>query len=317
MTPGTPLESPVAAYGRALALAAATDPSFAVLDVDAPDRSSLGEFQRRWASRYERLAHTGAAAVRSAAERCPPAGSVFVSGPVESVVAASYASIRQDVCGPRLRVRIVATASGLDDRGPAAPLPFLEDIGLVRALPGVAVAVPADGPSAEAATRAALAADGPVYLRLAREAGPVVSDGTFRFGHAPALRDGSDLTVVAVGGMVPPALRLAEELRGVGVACRVLDFASVKPFDEPTLLRAARDTGAILVAEEHSVVNGVGSLVASATAENYPVPVRRLGIPDIQTEPGDPRSLRDRYGLSADRLRDEAWELLRVRGKVE
>ena len=97
----------------------------------------------------------------------------------------------------------------------------------------------------------------------------------------------------------------------------MLDFASVKPFDEPALLRAARDTGAILVLEEHSVLTGVGALVAATTSENYPVPVRRLGIPDLFPESVDPGAPLDRYGLSAERVRDEAWELLRARGKVQ
>ncbi|MCI4360778.1 MAG: transketolase family protein, partial [Thermoplasmata archaeon] len=122
---------------------------------------------------------------------------------------------------------------------------------------------------------------------------------------------------VAVGAMVARALDVAEELHRVGVEARVLDLASVKPFDQKALLKAARETGAILTMEEHSVLTGVGSLVAAATSENYPVPVRRLGVPDLFGESGDPWTLMDRYGLSKERALEEAWDLLKMRGKVQ
>jgi transketolase len=179
------------------------------------------------------------------------------------------------------------------------------------------VIVPADAPTTRAATFAVAERDGPAYVRLTRENLPTVTDGSFQIGKAAELRSGSDLTIVAVGALVARALEVAEELAKVGVSTRVLDFASVKPFDEPALLRAARETGALLVLEEHSVLTGVGALVASTTSENYPVPVRRVGVPDVFGESGEPWALLDRYGMSKERIRNEAWELLRLRGKVQ
>ena len=178
------------------------------------------------------------------------------------------------------------------------------------------VIVPADAPTTKAATLALAGRPGPAYLRLAEGSVPTVTDGTFEVGRAPELRAGGDLAIVAVGAMVALALAVARELAEVGVSVRVLDFASVKPFDEPALLRAARDTGAVLVLEEHSTVTGVGVLVTATVAENYPVPVRRVGVPDLFGESGAPEELFERYGLSAERIRDEAWELLKSRGKV-
>jgi transketolase len=179
------------------------------------------------------------------------------------------------------------------------------------------VIVPADAPTTRTATLLVHDRPGPAYLRLTREDLPTVGEVGFEVGKARELRAGTDLTIVAVGSLVARGLAVAEELSRVGISTRVLDFASVKPFDEPALLRAARDTGAILVLEEHTVLTGVGALVASTTSENYPVPVRRVGVPDVFGESGDPWALLDRYGMSTERIRDEAWELLRARGKVQ
>jgi len=179
------------------------------------------------------------------------------------------------------------------------------------------VIVPADAPTTRAATRAVAERNGPAYVRLTRENLPVVTDGSFQIGKAAELRSGSDLTIVAVGALLARGLQVAEELARVGISTRVLDLASVKPFDEPALLRAARDTGAILVLEEHSVLTGVGALVASTTSENYPVPVRRVGVPDVFGESGEPWALLDRFGMSKEHILEEAWELLRLRGKVQ
>jgi transketolase len=194
---------------------------------------------------------------------------------------------------------------------------MLEDIGLMRGLPGMTVLVPADAPSTRAATLAIVEFDGPCYVRLTRENLPTVTDGDLRIGRANEIRAGGDLTIIAVGAMVARALDVAEELHRIGIETRVIDLASVKPFDEKAILRAARDTGAILTMEEHTALTGIGALVASATSENYPVPVRRVGVPDLFGESGEPWTLLDHYGLSKDRALEEAFDLLRLRGKVQ
>jgi transketolase len=317
MTGARKLESLCDAYVRTLVALGESDPKLVVLEADPPGSARASQFGERFRERYFRAAPEDPALMSVAAGLSEGDRTVFASGPAVVVVGQSYDAVRRSVCVPRANVKIVATRAGLlDGRVRDAP-PMLEDIGLMRGLPGMTVIVPADAPTAEAATRAVAEREGPAYLRLTGVDLPTVTDGTFRLGRAATLRDGTDLTVVAVGAMVARALELAEDLAAVGVSTRVLDFASVKPFDEPTLLRAARDTGAILVAEEHSVTTGVGALVASATAENYPVPVRRVGVPDVFGEPGDPWVLLDRYGLSLARMREEAWELLRGRGKFE
>jgi transketolase len=242
---------------------------------------------------------------------------VFAAGPVAELVGRSYFEIRESICREARNVKLVSTDAGLPNAPTSPSSPIFEDIGLLRALPGMTVVVPGDGPTAAAATRAVAEFAGPAYVRLAPGALPTLTDGNFRVGRAAVLAEGTDLTIVAIGALLRTALDLAGELGKVGVSVRVLDFASVKPFDEKALLRAARETGAILTMEEHSVLTGVGALVASATAEEAPVPVRRVGLPDVFAETfsaGDPR---DQLGLSKERCLEEAWTLLRARGKVQ
>ena len=194
---------------------------------------------------------------------------------------------------------------------------MMEDIGLMRGLPGMTVIVPGDAPTTRSAIRAVAGFRGPAYVRLASGDFPTVTDGAFAIGRANELRVGSDLTIVAIGTLLAPALAVADELRRVGISARVLDLASVKPVDVPALLRAARETGAMLVLEEHTVETGIGALVAATTSENYPVPVRRVGVPDVFAPIDDSRSGLDPLGLSISRIMDEAWELLELRGKVQ
>ena len=241
---------------------------------------------------------------------------VFASGPLAVVAGTEYGVVRTEVAPSRASVKIVARDGGLTGVGARDRL-LLEDVGVMRGIPGMTVVVPADAPTTEAATHALATRDGPAYLRLAADERPTVTDGSFRLGTAAELRAGSDLTVVALGAMVERALTIAAEFRQVGVSVRVLDLASVKPFDEAAVLRAARDTGALLTAEEHGLPTGIGTLIAAVTAENYPVPVRRVGVPDVFAGPDDGGDPFDRLGLSLARMRDEAWELLRQRGKVQ
>ena len=237
----------------------------------------------------------------------------FVSIPAQGA-AEAYGPIRDLVAYARRNVKVVARFPW-----PALPTeeggaPAVEDVGLMRGIPGMTVVVPADAPTARSAIRAVAGIEGPAYVRLAEGDHPVLTDGSFALGRIGTLRDGSDLTIVAAGPILGAVLALTDELQQVGIAVRVLDCASVKPIDAPALLRAARETGALVVVEEHTVETGLGELVAAIVAENVAVPVRRVAVPDLfAAPPGGHGSL----GPAADRLRDEAWELLRLRGKVQ
>ncbi len=310
MSGASPPHSLWQAFDAAITGLGAAGPAPGVLLVDRPASDYIPTFR---AAHSDRVWASGGATdgwAAQAAERADADHPVFVLTSAGRAAGSSYRAIRDALTRPGAPVVIVA-----DEREPEGP-PFLEDVGILRALPGLVVAVPADGPSVGSAVPALNALHGPAYLRLCSRPLLDVTDGSFAVGRAAERRAGTDLTIVAVGALLERALTVADELARVGVATRVLDFASVKPFDEPSLLRAARDTGALLVAEEHTIPTGVGALVAATTAENYPVPVRTVGVPDLYVtmEGGDDPLAR--YGLGVERLRDEAWELLRLRGKV-
>ncbi len=305
------------AYGKALVELGERDANTVVLDADLSGSTRTALFGQKFPTRFFNVGVMEPTMMSIAAGLSLTGRTVFASTFAVFAAGQAYNAVRQSICYNRANVKIVATHGGLLVGPDGGTHQILEDIGLMRGLPGMTVIVPADAPSTRAATFAVAGIEGPAYVRLTRENLPVVTDGTLVVGHAQELRAGSDLTIVALGAMVARALDVAEELGRVGVSVRVLDLASVKPFDEAAILRAARDTGALLVLEEHTVLTGVGALVASTTAENYPVPVRRVGVPDVFGESGEPWALLDHFGLSRERVLEEAWELLRQRGKVQ
>ncbi len=304
------------AYGAALLELGARDPRLVVLDADLSAATGTRQFAEQYPERAFDLGVTDAATMAIAAGLSLDGRTTFVGTNAVFAAGEAYNFVRQSVCFNGANVKIVGVPSGLLPGPDGATVQMLEDVGLLRGLPGMTVVVPADAPSARAATLALAERPGPAYLRLSSVPLPTVTDGSFVVGRAAELRAGSDLTIVAVGALVHRALAAADDLSRVGLSVRVLDFASVKPFDEPAVLRAARDTGALLVLEEHTVLTGIGALVAATTAENEPVPVRRVGVPDVFGESGAGPELWDHRGLSVERIRDEAWELLKSRGKV-
>ncbi|MGA8276367.1 MAG: transketolase C-terminal domain-containing protein [Thermoplasmata archaeon] len=316
MTDARRSESLWEAYGKTLVELGEIDPNVVALAFEPPGTNAADPFRERFPARYFKLEAATPAAILTAAGHAREGHSVYASTTAAFAAGTAYHSVRESLCAHRVNVKIVADEGGSTAGGQPETHPFLEDVGIMRGLPGMTVIVPADAPSTRGAILALHVHPGPAYVRLTRGVLPTVTDGSFEVGRASELRAGKDLTIVAVGALVARALEVARTLAEVGISTRVLDFASVKPFDEPALLRAARDTGAILVLEEHTVLTGVGALVASTTSENYPVPVRRVGVPDLFVESVDPQERLDRYGLGPERIRDEAWELLRLRGRV-
>ncbi len=317
MTSPVRSESLLDAYGQTLLELGEQNPAIVVFNAHAAAPTGAEPFGRKFPERFHSAVGSPSEMMARAAERATDGGTAFASASAILAAGDAYLAVRQSVCARRANVKIVANHGGPIDPDPDGVRPFVEDVALMRGLPGMTVVVPADAPTTRSAIRAIADRAGPAYVRLSRADLPTVTDGRFAIGKAAELRTGDDLTIVAVGGMLARGLEVAEELGRSGLSVRLLDFASVKPFDEPALLRAARDTGAILVLEEQSVLTGVGAIVASTTSENYPVPVRRIGVPDLFGDTADPSSLLDRYGMSIDRIRDEAWELLRARGKVQ
>jgi transketolase len=220
--------------------------------------------------------------------------------------------VRQSICYPRQNVKLMAHYGGLSS-GPEGPThQAIEDLGVMRALPNMTVVVPADAAEVRSALRAVVAYDGPVFFRMCRNALPKVYDTppVFTIGKGSVLRQGGDVTIVANGVMVANALDAAEELAGAGISARVLAMPTLKPFDAGLVAQAARETGAIVAAEEHNIYGGLASAVAEALALHAPAPMERVGIQDTFAESGDYFELLKKYGLDTPDIVRAAHKVL-------
>lgn len=216
----------------------------------------------------------------------------------------AYDQIRMSIAFPGMNVKMVGTHAGISigEDGPSQM--GIEDVSLACSLPGVVVMVTADAVSTKAATRAMLEHEGPVYLRLGR---PGVSEiytdsDSFEIGKANTVREGDDVTIIANGLMVAGAIDAATKLAEEGVSARVIDMHTIKPLDTDAIAKAARETGAIVVAEEHLAHGGLGSAVSMAVSQIDPVPMAFVNVGDCFAESGDPQGLLDKYGLTADAI---------------
>ncbi|MCI4348944.1 MAG: transketolase family protein [Thermoplasmata archaeon] len=309
------LESLRDAYDRALVELAESNTNIVAVDADYLRPAPENPFRDRFPERFIDVSADDPSTVVTSARLAGDGKRVFARALALHAASHGYHAVRASVCEPKADVKIVADPGAAPGSVGPAGHAMVEDLGLMRGLPGMTVVAPADAPETAGVVRALGGFHGPAYLRFGSESLPVVTDGMFEIGKASELRPGADLTLIAVGRPVARAVEASTELARVGIGARVLDFASIKPYDAKALFRAARETGAILTLEDHSVLSGLGALVASATAEEYPVPVRRMGAPDLfPSKPITPGT--DPFGLSLERCLEEAYELLRARGKV-
>ena len=222
-----------------------------------------------------------------------------------------FDQIRVNIAQPHLNVKIVATHAGIITGEDGISAHGIEDVALMCALPGFNVVVPADSVETERAVRVAAETDGPFYIRLSRAATPVVHEDGCRFtlGKAEQMRDGNDAAIIACGIMVAKALEAAEALAEEGVHCRVLNMHTVQPLDAEAVTRAARETGAIVTAEEHLLSGALGSLVSQAVAGAHPVPVEMVGLRGY-AESGTAQELLTKYGLTAEEVQRAARRAL-------
>jgi transketolase len=224
----------------------------------------------------------------------------------------AYDQVRNTVCYSELDVKLAPTHSGITVGPDGGSHQMLEDIALMRVLPGMRVLVPADYYAACEALRVAAVTPGPFYIRLGRAAIPAVYDESFRFdiGKAYVVREGSDVTLAACGVMVERALAAADLLAGDGVSAEVIDVATVKPIDADAIVESASKTGAVVACEEHSIIGGLGSAVAEVLGENVPVPFARVGVRDVFGTSGEPEELMAHFGLTAHHVAEAARGVL-------
>jgi transketolase len=224
----------------------------------------------------------------------------------------AYDQVRNTVCYSLLDVKLAPTHSGITVGPDGGSHQMLEDLALMRVLPGMTVLVPADYNSAKAALRVAALTPGPFYIRLGRVGAPDVYPEGFEFevGRAHVLREGTDVTLAACGIEVAEALKAADALALEGVSAEVIDVATVKPLDVETLVASVSKTGRIVTCEEHSVLGGMGSAVSEVLSEACPVPTRRVGVADTFGTSGEPAELMEHFGLTAPHIMAAARELL-------
>lgn len=298
------MESQRSYFAKALIDLGRRNPNVVVVGADTTESIKSLEFGRAFP---DRLINVGIAEpnMMSIAAGLAAAGkiafaatySVFGTGHVYNV-------IRQNVAYTKLNVKIFCSHAGLTVGPDGATHQMNEDLALMRGLPNMIVLVPVDGPETAKCVFAAADHPGPVYCRFSRTNFPTLTteSSPFAIGRASVLRDGGDVSILACGIMVSRALQAADELARVGVRARVVNMSTLKPLDAGAVEAAARDTGGIVTAEEHTIVHGLGAAVASAAAERYPVPMEFVGVRDVFGESGEAFELLEKYGLTAAKI---------------
>ena len=297
------------AFGRALEAFGAEHPEVVVVDADVSNSTRTEWFGKKHPDRFFNIGIAESNLVGIAGGLASCGKTPVIASFACFVMCNAYDQLRMSVAYPHLNVKVVGSHAGISIGEDGASQMGIEDVSLACSLPGFVVIVPADEASCKVATRAMLKHQGPVYLRVGRPEVPTVyteADPPFTIGKANTLRPGRDVTIVANGLMVAPALDAAEALAGEGVQARVLDVHTVKPIDRDALHAAARETDALVVAEEHLAHGGLGSVVAMAVAELHPAPIRYVNLGDQFGESGAPEALLEKYGLTAARVADAA-----------
>ena len=299
------------AYGAALAELGKTNPNVVALDADLAGSTKSAVFGEVFPERFFDMGIAEADMVGTAAGLATCGKIPFASSFSVFVTGRAFEQIRNSVCNASLNVKIVGSHAGPSCGADGSSHQAVEDIAIMRSLPNMCVVVPADDVEAYAATMALAEHEGPCYLRVARLASPTIhgDDYEFELGKGDLLRNGSDVTIVACGMMVPRALEAAEHLDLEGIAAQVVNMATIKPIDEDLLVRCAQQTGKVITIEEGSVVGGLGTACAEVLSEKCPVPVRRIGMPDVFGTSGEGNELLDYFGLNAGRIIEVAHEL--------
>ena len=305
------------AYGEELVKLAEEYPELVVLDADLSSATMTKAFSKAYPERFFNMGIAEADMMGFAAGLAACGKKPFANSFAMFSAGRAWEQVRNSIAYPHLNVKCVGSHGGLSVGEDGATHQCVEDLALMSAIPGMVVVNPCDGPEMRRAVKALLDYDGPAYLRLGRMAVESVTDETqgyeFTLGKAAMLRDGADVTLAATGLMVQRALAAAEMLAAKGVSARVLDFHTIKPLDTEAVLAAARETGCIVTSEEHSVIGGLGSAVASVCAENCPVPVVRHGVMDEFGRSGKALEVLEAYGLTAEVMVEKAMQALALK----
>ena len=301
-TTAPPLAATREAYGPALVKLAEAGHDIVALDADLSASTGGNKLAGSFPDRWFTVGAAEANMISIAAGLASTGKTVYAASFAVFMPGHCFDQIRVHIAQQRMNVKLIASHGGISVGEDGASAQAIEDLALMTSLPGMNVVVPCDAVEADAMICRAAEDKEPWYIRLGRPKLPVVytAGSPFELGRADQLRDGSDITLIACGLMVEPALRAADQLSAEGVSARVLNMATIKPLDEEAVIRAAADTGAIVCAEEHNIIGGLGSGVARTLALHRPTPMEQVGINDTFGQSGPWQALLDEYGLTAE-----------------
>jgi len=293
------------AYGDALCEIGA-DEDIVVFDADLSICTMTCGFAEKYPERFFNSGIAEANMTGMSAGMAATGKTVFCNSFAMFSAGRAYDQVRNSICYPHLNVKVVGTHAGLSVGEDGATHQCVEDLSLMRTIPGMTVVCPCDANETKAAVKAIAAYKGPCYLRLGRAAVENVTDSvpgySFKLGKGSLLKDGSDVTVIATGLMVQVALEAEKKLEQLGINARIIDMHTIKPIDRDIIIKAARETGAIVTAEEHNIIGGLGAAVSETVCESYPVPVVKLGVNDVFGHSGTVEALMEKYGLTSDNV---------------
>ncbi len=293
------------AYGKALVELGKADKNVVVLDADLSKSTKTYDFKKEFPERHFNAGIAEGNMMATAAGIAACGKTVFASSFAVFAAGRAFEQIRNSICYPGLNVKIGATHAGISVGEDGGSHQSVEDIAIMRSLPGMVVISPCDAEESRQAVLAAAKYNGPVYLRFGRLAVPqVYQEGNcdFEIGKGIQLKEGNDVTIITTGLMVSKCLDAAKELEETGISARVIDMHTIKPIDKDIIIKAAVETGKIVTVEEHNIVGGLGSAVAEVLVENSPVPMLRIGIEDKFGKSGTPAALLEEYGLTAENV---------------
>ena len=299
------------AYGNALC-ELAPKYNFVVLDADLAAATKTGIFKKQYPERFFDCGIAEGNMMSVAAGIASTGMTVFASSFAMFASGRAFEQVRNSIGYPHLNVKIGATHGGISVGEDGATHQCNEDFATMRSIPGMVIINPADAVETRAAVEAAILHDGPVYMRFGRYALPVLygDDYKFELGKGVLMADGTDVTIVATGFMVSVALDAKELLAKDGISARVINIHTIKPIDKDIIIKAAEETGAIVTAEEHTVMGGLGSAVAEVLCEGCPVPMVRVGVEDTFGRSGTVPALMEYYGLTAENIAKKAKETI-------
>lgn len=301
------------AYGKALVELGRQYNDVVVLDADLSKSTKTADFAKVFPERFINAGIAEQNMIGMAAGMAATGKVAFASSFAIFATGRAFEIIRNSLAYANLNVKVCATHAGVTVGEDGGSHQSVEDIAIMRCVPNMSVVVPADGTSTRKAVEAIYHRPGPVYLRLGRPSVPILYDDNmdFRVGQGIELRNGTDATLIACGIMVAKCLEAADRLQEAGISVAVIDMHTIKPIDRELIICKARETGAILTAEEHSVLGGLGSAVCEVVCEEFPIPVHRMGLNDVFGQSGSPDELLDYYGLTVEKIIENTQILIK------